>query len=318
MTTTKFKALTLCSLAALLAAGQAFAHTGVRDQATEATSSYNGFTITHGCADYNNPTDVQYPVIGQSAVFPFGPYAIWRNADGTLLQEGGNGNGTISSATLDLKVTGYQSMSSPFRTSQEIVDEAGTVQALIWKDGAMEPKLNAITPFKITPPTIVNNCTRLKIRVGVINYCDVNKNADNDVKGPYKAPKDAFGKTIPWVYQPGANASNQINVNPKSFYKTTTKGNGDNNRADWWFRDLYYNPAANSAVYNDQDILSEAGLWSAVITVNNSQAQLETCPKDANGNPVVTDVIVEPSGAAFDKFLSGANTRPFTLGDTNL
>ena len=49
MTTTKFKGLTLCTLAALFAAGQAFAHTGVRDQATEGTASYNGFTIGHGC-----------------------------------------------------------------------------------------------------------------------------------------------------------------------------------------------------------------------------------------------------------------------------
>jgi hypothetical protein len=76
-----------------------------------------------------------------------------------------------------LSVTGYAGFASPFTTSQEIVDANGTVQALFWKDGAMEPKLNAITPFKVSPPTLVDNCTRLKIRMGVINYCDLEKNA---------------------------------------------------------------------------------------------------------------------------------------------
>ena len=34
------------------------------------------------------------------------------------------------------------------------------------------------------------------------------------------------------------------------------------------------------------------------------------------GTPV--DVTVEPSGAAFDAYLTGPNTRPFTKGNTNL
>ena len=87
MTHSKFKGLALFSLVALFAAGQAFAHTGVRDSANETTASYNGFTIGHGCGGETG-TD-SYPVIGQASLFPFGVNAIWKNADGTVLEEGG-------------------------------------------------------------------------------------------------------------------------------------------------------------------------------------------------------------------------------------
>jgi hypothetical protein len=310
MTTTKFKGLTLCTLAAVFAAGQAFAHTGVRDQATEGTASYNGFTIGHGCGA-GGDTDDEYPVLGQAALFPFGANAVWKRADGTVLQEGGNGNGTISSNTLSLAVTGYDSFSSPFTTSQEIVDDAGVVQALLWKDGAMTPKMNAITPFKISPPTIIDNCTTLKIRIGVINYCDVGKNASNDIQGPYKMPKTAFGKKVPIIYSKAKNNGIQTNVSTNAYYKTLNKGNGDNNRADWWFGV----PHGGSSKYNDADLITDA--W-ATLTVNNSAEQLATCPKDAKGIPVTTTVTVEPNGVAFDTFLSGPNTLPFSKDDINL
>lgn len=62
MNHSKFKALALFSMTASCMVGQAVAHTGVRDIATEGTSSYNGFTITHGCA--GGETGDQYPVLG--------------------------------------------------------------------------------------------------------------------------------------------------------------------------------------------------------------------------------------------------------------
>lgn len=300
MTKTK---LTLCSLAALLAAGQAFAHTGVRDQATEGTASYNGFTITHGCGG-DAGTDA-YPVIGQVALFPFGDNAVWKDAAGTVIQVGGNGNGTITAASLALAPTAYAGFSSPFVTTQEIVDDLGNVQAILWKDGAMEPKLNAVTPFKVTAPTIVDNCTRLRIRVGVINYCDVEKNAANDVKGPYKAPTDAFGRKIPFTTTLD-DGGVQKNVADSPFFRDIRAGNGDNNRADWWF----YNPEGGSALYTDADLMPSAAQWSAVINVNNSAAQLAGCA-------TVKDVTVEPNGAAFDTYLTARNVRPFSKGASN-
>ena len=340
MTHTK---LTLCSLVALLATGQAFAHTGVRDQADEGKSSYNGFTITHGCGGHDGQA---YPVIGQSAVFPFGDGAVWRKADGTVIQQGGNGNGIIDKTSLSLAVNGYASFSSPFATSQEIVDDLGNVQALLWKDGAMEPKLNAVTPFKITAPTIANSCVKsLKIRIGVINYCDKGKSAANDAAGPYKAPKDAFGNKIPKLeivdeLDPAYLGGLQVNVADAPVYKDMHAGNGDNNRADWWFGNL----EGVSALYNDPEILQQG--TSVVQKDANGNNVLDadgnTIPVlDADGNPTYVphtaywttltvnnsnvscatapyDVTVEPDAASFDTYLTGRNTRPFTKGDADL
>lgn len=300
-TMTKTK-LTLCTLAALFAAGQAFAHTGVKDQATEGVASYNAFNIGHGCGG-DAGTDA-YPVIGQVALFPFGANAVWRDAAGNVIERGGNGNGTIEAATLGLSPAGYAGFGSPFVTTQEIVDDLGNVQAILYKNGALEPKLNALTPFKITAPKIVDNCTRLKVRVAVINYCDTGKNAANDVNGPYKAPKDAFGNKIPYTTTLD-DGGVQKNVADSPFFTDIRAGNGDNNRADWWF----YNPDGGSLLYNDADLMPSAGQWSAVLTVNNAAAQA--------GCAVVKDVFVEPNGAAFDTFLTERNVRPFSKGLSN-
>ena len=308
MTHSKIKGLIFCSLITLFAAGQAFAHTGVRDTATEGASSYNGFTITHGCGNSyeGGPPAQAYPVIGQAALFPFGDNTVWRDASGAVMQVGGNGNGTISTATLALGVTGYTG-GSPYATSEEIVDGLGNVQALFWKDGVMAPNMNAITSIKVTAPTIANNCVKtLKIRLGVINYCDTDKNAGNDKKGPYTAPEDALGNEVP---RTTSAKTGFIQKNPADAdtYKTIAKnGNGDNNRADWWFTAPY----GGSALYNDPELLQPT-YWTTM-TVNNKAADLALC----TGTQV--DVSVEPNGIAFDSFLTGRNTRPFTKGNTNL
>jgi hypothetical protein len=312
MTRTK---LTLCSLAALLAAGQAYAHTGVRDKvtvsATATATSYNAFTLTHGCGGDSGDA---YPVLGQSAVFPTGDRVVWREADGTVIQEGG-GAGIFDTIVLDhngaplpdtglnLSVTGYAGFSSPFTTTQEIVDpnalNPGVVEGLLWKDGAMEPKLNALPPFKVTVPKIIDpSVKQVNVRIGVINYCDFKKNAENDATGPYKKPKDAFGRKIPILAT--ALAPDQINVANANYYHTLEAGNGDNNRQDWWFTA----PHGGSALYNDPELLQPT-YWTTLTVYNAS----------ATGERVVS---IEPTGAAFDAILTGPNTRPFTEGDSNL
>jgi len=317
MINTKNKVLTLCSIAAVLAAGQAFSHTGVRDKviasSAATTASYNGFTITHGCGGDNGEA---YPVLGQSAVFPTGDKVVWRNADGSVLQEGGGAGifdtividhtgAPLPDTGLDLQVTGYAGFSSPFATAQEIVDtnalNPGVVEGLLWKDGAMEPKLNAVTPFKVTIPKIINpNVKQVNIRIGVINYCDFDKNAANDAKGPYKEPRDAFGRKIPQLTS--LLAPDQINVYGAPLYKTLNKGNGDNNRQDWWFTAPY----GGSALYTDVDLLQPT-YWTTLTVINGSAL--------ANATTVVS---VEPTGAAFDAILTGPNTRPFTKGNSGL
>lgn len=301
--------LTLCSLVALFATGQAFAHTGVRDAADEGKASYNGFTITHGCnnSSEGGPPAQQYPVIGQAAVFPFGDNAVWRDQTGTVIQVGGNGGGTITGDKLSLGVTGY-SDGSTFHTTQELVDSLGNPQGLLYKDGVMAPNLNAITPFKITAPTIANNCVKtLKIRIGVVNYCDTDKNASNDGKGPWDVPKDELGKGMK-IPKTTSAASGFVQANPANSgkFKDVDNGNGDNNRADWWFTAPY----GGSALYNDPDLL-QPSYWTTM-TVNNKAADLALC----TGTQV--DVSVEPSGIAFDTILTGQNTRPFTKGNQGL
>jgi hypothetical protein len=314
MTKTK---LTLCTVAALFVAGQAVAHTGVRDKVTVSADanavSYNGFTITHGCGGDNGDA---YPVLGQSAVFPTGDKAVWREADGTVIAEGG-GAGIFDTIVLDhtgaplpdsglnLSVTGYAGFSSPFATTQEIVDpnalNPGIVEGMFWKDGAMEPKLNVVTPFKVTVPKIINRTVKqVNVRIGVINYCDLDKNAANDATGPYKQPKDAFERKIPLLAS--SAAPDQINVAGAPVYVSLRAGNGDNNRQDWWFAAPY----GGSALYNDPEVLQPT-YWTTMTVINSSA--------DAGATRVVS---IEPTGAAFDAILTGPNTRPFTKGDTNL
>jgi hypothetical protein len=309
MTKTK---LTLCTLAAMFAAGQAVAHTGVRDVVTVGAAkiaSYNGFTITHGCGGDNGDA---YPVLGQSAVFPTGDRVVWRDAAGTVIAQGG-GAGVFDTAVTDpvlglvdkglnLAVTGYAGYATPFTTTQEIVDpnalNPNVVEGLLWKDGAMEPKLNVITPFKVTVPKIIDaSGKQVNVRIGVINYCDFEKNAANDANGPYKAPKDAFERKIPRLAS--ALASEQINVAGAPVYVSLPAGNGDNNRQDWWFTAPY----GGSALYNDPEVLQPT-FWTTMTVINAS----------ATGTRVVS---IEPTGAAFDAILTGPNTRPFTKGNSN-
>jgi hypothetical protein len=49
------------------------------------------------------------------------------------------------------------------------------------------------------------------------------------------------------------------------------------------------------------------------LDVNTSATDIAACAGGA-----LVDVTAEPSGAAFDAYLTGPNTRPFTKGHSNL
>ena len=316
------------SAAALLLAGQAFAHTGVRDKVTvkdtAGASSYNGFTITHGCGGDSGDA---YPVLGQGAVFPTGDRVAWREiVDGEAGEPFAHGGGagifdtlvkdengdpavdpetgdTLPDPGLNMGITGYSSVASAFASAQEIVDpnalNPGVVEGLFWKDGAMEPKLNTVTPFKVTVPAIIDpSIKQVNVRIAVVNFCDIGKNAANDAAGPYNEPHDAFGRKIPILAT--SLAPDQINANGAPTFKTLRKGNGDNNRADWWFTAL----DGGSSRWNDPELLQPT-YWTTMTVINSS----------ATGDRVVS---VEPTGEAVDAILTGPNTRPFSRGDSNL
>lgn len=174
------------------------AHTGVRDtvtgSATSSTTSNNAFVITHGCAGAEAGS-VQQPVIGQTAVFPFGnaSQAVWvrLGTPNTPIHPDTVIGGT---GVLNLNVGGVQDRSI-FDTQGEEVNPDGTdgaaVHALNWKDGSLAPWMVGYTLFRASVPPIVNNCVaNLRIRIAVSNWCDEKKNEATD---------------------------------------------GNNNRADWWF-----------------------------------------------------------------------------------
>ena len=336
MMNSKLKGLALCSVVALFSTGQAMAHTGIRDKpAVAGVKSYNGFTITHGCADYANQVagttgGQAYPVIGQAALFPQGTTAVWRELAvapatvGTIITTNLPYTGTYT-----LGATPYTSTASAFATTSRIVDALGTTRGIVWKDGAMEPKLNTITPFAVTPPAITDNCIKeVDIRVAVVNFCDVQASKGTDASKAYPAPKDAFGRPVNNTAPLGNIAINTTATTPK--FTAIAGGNGANNRADWWFQDL----APASANWNDTNITSEPGLWSATLPVMNPTAYSATdipavgrvgfpgYVAAVTANPtalaacpggVTRTVTVEPSGTDMDAYWTAANLQPFVL-----
>ena len=305
------KALLIGSIGALLVSGQALAHTGVRDTVISGTASYNGFTITHSCVGDDG---VAYPVLGQAAIFPFGEKTVWKDAAGAVLGRGIEGHTGIATAGkdhsgnalpdigLNLAVTGYDGGTAAFSSSYEIFDTLGNVQALLWKDGAMPNNMNVVTPFKVTAPKITDNCiASLKVRLGVINYCDTGKNAANDIAGPYTAPKDAFGRLV----QNGTAPDSPV-------FRTLAKGNGDNNRADWWFTAL----DGGSILYNDASQLQPT-YWSTMTVTNPSAHAAGSAGALACPGAATRTVSVEPTGVAFDEYLNEKNVRGFSKGSSN-
>lgn len=307
-----FKNLKYCCPLIFLVAGQAFAHTVVKDALMEDLTTglhsgyqFNSFVITHGCGgDSGQP----YPPLGQAALFPFGDQAVWKDAAGNVIEVGGKGNGTIVGTTgigLNLAPDAISGAGSSFPTVNEIVDDLGRVHALIWKNGAEPTEAWTMTPFKVRPPNIANPCVKnVNVRIGVINYCDINKNEANDAAGPYRQPRDMFNRPIKKVQDLDYDGIQQ-NPQDVDYYISMPEGNDDNNRADWWFP----KPYGESQLYKDTDML-QTSYWTTM-TVKNSDADVAACVA-GGGTPV--DVSVEPSAIDFDSYLNGDNTRPFTKG----
>ena len=315
------KALLIGSLGALFISGQAFSHTGVKEAVLAGAASYNAFTISHGCGD-NTQTGTaggdQFPVIGQSVVVPYGvkATAIWREdirPDGPGLNAPEyTGNIPVSLGKFNLSLDSIAGASSPFSSVREIVDSTGIVHGLVYSNGGLEPKLRAAVPFYVKAPVITDNCvTAIKVRMAVINYCDVGKNASNDEEtGPYAKPVDMFSRDIPITYATEVNGGKQRNVLADTEkYTALSGGNGKDNRADWWFY------GTNSIKYIDLDMLddvTESQFWTTM-TINNDPALIKKCPKRKQHA-----LTVEPVGTDIDTYLSGPNTWPFTDGDSNL
>jgi len=184
-----------CSVISLLygVSEGALAHTGVRDQArssaTSTTTSNNAFTVPHGCSGAEGGGN-QRPVLGQSAVFPFGGpgQVVWVNPATNAPVDpvtviGGDG-------LLNLNVTGVQDRSIFDTQTEEVNPNPGDppgphgsipVHALNWKDGSLSPDLLGYTLFRVSVPPIVNNCVaNLRLRIAVANWCEEKQNEATD------------------------------------------------------------------------------------------------------------------------------------------
>lgn len=225
--------LTTCSVISLLYAVSqgVLAHTGVRDQArssaTSTTTSNNAFTITHGCSGAEGGPD-PLPVLGQSAVFPFG------NASQAVWVRLGTPNTPIDPVTviggdghLNLGVTGVQDGSLFGIQGEEINPEPGDplgahnaipVHGLNWRDGSLKTHLQGYTLFRVSVPPIVDNCVaNLRIRIAVANWCEERQNEATD---------------------------------------------RNNNRADWWFT-----AETGTQRFTDPDLI-QPSFWTTLTVVN--------------------------------------------------
>lgn len=260
--------VTLCSLTALMCAQGALAHTIIKDEvtgsATSTTRSYNAFVITHGCRI--GPGDAPFlPVIGQSAVFPFGPPAasltdpgaVWVNVVDKSTLSAADVTAIIGVPDLDLGVVGIQDRAIYEKETVE-ADPLGVIHALNWVDGRLKTggsslfiPFNGLTQFSVSAPMIADACvSKLRVRIAVSNWCEKKQNEASDP---------------------------------------------DKNRADWWFT------AETGTTKFVDPALIQSTFWTT-LSVNNpnvaTDAAAAACP---GGAP--REVAVMPSGADIDAYL---------------
>jgi hypothetical protein len=169
--------MALCSLATMLCgAGQgAFAHTTIRDQATEGTNSYNAAVIGHTCTNPKNGAHL--PVVAQSVLFPtVNPEVVRSDGVPTTLGDEfsiKDHTGTVTPLTsLAGKFTLIQNKNI-FAKQAEITDAAGNAIGFYGKRGNLPAELMGLVPFRVSGITFAaDKCAKsLKIKVAIADIC---------------------------------------------------------------------------------------------------------------------------------------------------
>jgi hypothetical protein len=194
-----FKKLTLCVfIAAACGAGQAaYAHTGIKDTATEGKTLYTAFTLGHGCQDTaeqgEEALEKLLPVKAQSVVFPngTGSQAFRINPD-TGAESPIDLSDYISGADggVITLAPGMVQDKNVFKKQYEVTDAQGNVRGIHFTNGNLDTTAVGLIPFKVSAPkftaTVGNdgvtpNCAKsLKIRIAIANYCNASKSTDKD------------------------------------------------------------------------------------------------------------------------------------------
>jgi hypothetical protein len=160
--------LALSSLTAAMFAvsAGAFAHTSIRDKATEGTTSYNYLNIGHGCTDINGN---KIPVIAQSVVFPTDVDAVaTREKDNKVVAL----SDIIDQGSLAGLISAIQDKNI-FTTQDTITDVNGNVIGFYGKDGSLQTNLRGLLPFRFNSVTFkTNTCTAgLYVKAAVADIC---------------------------------------------------------------------------------------------------------------------------------------------------
>jgi len=153
--------------AALLAAGVAVqAHTTIQVQAPEGQATYNNIVIGHGCTAADGS---KLPVIAQSVLFPTvrPVYSI----TGTMA-----GNPAVVSISSFANIAQLIQSKHLFNKQKEKLNASGQVIGFENTEGAVEPTLHGLVPFRTAGITFpADSCaTKLVVRVAVADICQKN------------------------------------------------------------------------------------------------------------------------------------------------
>lgn len=212
--------IALCSASSL-----ALAHTGIKDQATEGSTLYTGFTITHGCGDSSK--DSSLDVIAQSVVFPNGPDADVTNLSdsspidiSTVINgatgPGENGNGGLT----NLSPAGIQDK-SVFDTLELIKDANGNTRGFKFSNStegrSLQHDLVGIIPFRTSGLTFnAESCAKsLKVRIAIANWCTQKAGVRRaDIWIAHTTPAFNDARIVSAGYWPTMTVNRNLTTNP--------------------------------------------------------------------------------------------------------
>lgn len=181
----KLKPLRIFTLASavtlLCGAGQGvYAHTTIKDQATEGATSYNALQIGHTCSLENGK---KLPIIAQSVVIPTQSPIVTRPdpSDATKTIEIPLSDVITDAAGLAGKLAVVQDRSI-FKKQAVVKDEATHTNVIAFNStqGNLDPDFRGLVPFRFTPPTFVKSdathcAKRLLVKIAIADICKRSK-----------------------------------------------------------------------------------------------------------------------------------------------
>lgn len=154
--------------------------TDVKDEATESSTHYTGFVVTHGCQDVDQLWRA-FSVIAVNSVFPNSENSVAYKIDPdtkaeSLIDPSEHLEGAIGGGLPGL-APGMVQNKSVFKKQREILDDSGRVRGIQFYGGKLGLRADAVLPFRVSAPKfLANSCAKsLKVRIAVANWCEKSK-----------------------------------------------------------------------------------------------------------------------------------------------